>query len=260
MKRTMAAVLATAMVLGLTWGVGPCSAHEFIVKPVQLQAPPGHKLPFSVVSAHVFMISEEMEPPEQVEVSLMGDAGQEPVSLKPNDVLLTLDGAVDLKDEGTRVLAGHRKGMIWTHTTQGWKQASKKGLEGVLSSGMYEKFCKTLVTVGQPDDGYGKVAGHALEIVPLDDPAKAAVGRDLKFQVLFNGKPLPAEVYATYDGFTDAPNTYAYFTETDAEGRARVRITRPGTWMVRVQHTLDEPTEDYDKRVLRAVLVFGVTG
>ncbi len=46
-------------------------AHEFIIKPVQLNAEAGHKLPFSVVSAHVFMISEEVEPIDQVEISLI---------------------------------------------------------------------------------------------------------------------------------------------------------------------------------------------
>lgn len=244
----MAPVLNTAQAL----------SHEFIVKPVQMQASVGHKLPFSVMSAHVFMVSEEMEPLDQVDLSLVKANDFQKLSLKPNEMLLMHDGVAELKQEGTYLLAGHRQGMIWSHTTQGWKQASKKGLQGVLSSGKYEKFCKTLVVAGQPDEGYKKILGHQLEIVPLGDPQLAAIGKDLRFQILFDGKPLSTEVYATYDGFTDAPNTYAYFTEADENGVARVKITHPGTWMVRVQHKLTEPTEDYDQHVLRAVLVFGV--
>lgn len=256
MSKALFGILTTTLMLAI--GIGSTAAHEFIIKPVQMKTEPGRTLPFSVVSAHVFMISEEMEPMNEVDVSLIHGNGNDVVTLKPNDVLLTLDGAVKLTQEGTHILAGHRKGMVWTQTTRGWKQSGKKGLTGVISSGKYEKFCKTLVVCGNADDGYRNVVGHKLEIVPVDDPSRAVPGRDLRFQVLYDGKPQPAEVYATYDGFTDVANTYAYYTETDENGRARVRITHPGLWMVRVQHKVDASTEDYDSLMLRAVLVFGV--
>ena len=256
MQRKMLVLMMAAVMVGMVAPVG--WAHEFIVKPVQLAAPVGHKLPLSIVSAHVFMISEEMEPIEQVDLALVKGDTREKMSLAPNDMLLTLDGVAELKQEGTYVLAGHRKGILWTHTTKGWQQAGKKGLQGVISSGKYEKFCKTIVVAGKADDGYRKVVGDRLEIVPLDDPQKAAVGQDLSVKILFDGKPLPTEVYATYDGFSMVPNTYAYYTETDENGRARIRLTHDGSWMVRVQHKMDEATDDYDQYVLRAVLVFGV--
>lgn len=65
-------------------------------------------------------------------------------------------------------------------------------------------------------------------------------------------------MYATFDGFSTNPNTYAYFTETDEKGIAKVKITHPGMWMVRAEKETAEQTEDYDKHILRAVLVFGV--
>ncbi len=80
----------------------------------------------------------------------------------------------------------------------------------------------------------------------------------MEFRILFDGKPFSTNVYATFDGFSDNANTYAYFTETDEGGSAKVKITHPGTWMVRVQHEINGATEDYDKHVMRAVLVFGV--
>ncbi|QTA92589.1 DUF4198 domain-containing protein [Desulfonema magnum] len=77
-------------------------------------------------------------------------------------------------------------------------------------------------------------------------------------KILFDGKPLSTNVYATFDGFTENPNTYAYFTETDEQGTAKVKITHPGTWMLRVQHEINDATENYDKHVMRAVFVFGI--
>ncbi len=70
-------------------------AHEFIIKPEQLSVEPGHLLPVSVLSAHAFMVSEEIEPIDQVQVSLISDK--------------------------------------------------------------YEKFCKTLVNVGEEDKGFDRV-------------------------------------------------------------------------------------------------------
>jgi uncharacterized GH25 family protein len=37
-----------------------------------------------------------------------------------------------------------------------------------------------------------------------------------------------------------------------------VKITEPGIWLVRVQHTTPEHAEDYDRYVARAVLLFEV--
>ena len=233
-------------------------AHEFIIKPVVLKVQPGETVPFSVVSAHKFMVSEEVEPIEFVKVALVSGSGSTPAPLTENQVLMTLDGQVKPEAAGTVILAGHRESVIWTNTSDGWKQGSKKGLSGVISSGKYEKFCKTLLTVGQSDDGYKKVLGHKLEIVPLSDPAGAGVGDYLGFRILFDNKPVAGEVLATYDGFADKANTYAYFTETDENDEAWVKITHPGTWMVRVQQKIDQPTDDYNEHVIRSVLVFQV--
>jgi uncharacterized GH25 family protein len=237
---------------------GTAFSHEFILKPVQMNPSPDQRVPFSVVSAHVFMVSEEMEPVDQVSVRLHSEGKPGEIALSENPTRMTLDGAAKIPGEGTHILAGHRKGMIWTQTTQGWKQAGKKGLTGVISSGLYEKFCKTLMTAGTPDDGYKTVLGQTLEIVPVENPAELRTGDETAFRILYDGKPISTEVLATYDGFSNRPGTYAYFTESNAEGMAHVQIDHPGTWMVRAEHKMDDPTEDYDTHVLRSVLVFDV--
>lgn len=233
-------------------------AHEFIIKPVKNSAAKGETLPFSVLSAHVFMVSEEVEPLAHVSVGLVSGSRERDVSLTENPTLMTLDGAVTLAGEGTVILSGHRKGMIWTQTTTGWKQAPKNECKGVIGSGKYEKFCKTLVTSGRPDTGYAKVLGQDLEIIPVTDPASVFPGDELTVKVLYKGKPLATEIFATYDGFSDDPNTYAYYSKSGADGLARVKMTHDGTWMIRVEKREEKPTASYDTHVMRAVLVFGV--
>ena len=133
--------------------------------------------------------------------------------------------------------------MFWTVTTHGGKAVSKKGLTGVIKSGKYEKFSKTLLPVGGKTEGFDRVVGQQLEIMPVTDPATLHPGDEMKVRVLFEGKPLATPIYAGYDGFSKHQNTYAYYTEDcDDDGTASVAITAPGLWMVRVQHKVHEPT------------------
>lgn len=235
--------------------------HEFIVKPDSMDTQEGHKVGIKVgvkvLSAHVFMESEEVEPIDQVEVYKIASKRQD-VKLQVNEQEKILEGELNY-DEGTSYfLCGHRKPMIWTKTTEGWKQESKKNLSGVISSNVYEKFSKAYVGGIEDEVKYKESVGHRLEIVPLENPSNLEAGEELQVKVFFDGKPIVTELLATFDGFSSSPNTYAYFSKTNDKGEGLVKITSKGTWMVRVQHEIDQPNENYDKHVLRAVFLFGV--
>jgi uncharacterized GH25 family protein len=232
-------------------------AHEWILKPqFWHQYTSGLELPFSIVSSHVFMKSEELENPQNVGASFEG--GQIP--LTANAVFKSYDGKITLTKPGAAIIRAHRKGEVWSMTTQGMKKGDRKTLQGVIESRKYEKFCKTLLPVDGNSTGYDRQVGDKLEIVPLDNPLKARVGQELRFKILYSGRPVSTEVTASYDGFSDTPNTYAYFTEPYGEGEAKVRISAPGLWMVRVQHAVAEKGENFEKHIMRAVLVFPVKG
>ncbi len=252
--------MIASLTLTLFFSLQTATAHEFIVKPIEMKGNLGHTLPIQVISAHVFMESEELEPAEQVEVYSLTPTSRINIPLKINEKEKILTGDMKVNGSGTYILCGHRKGMIWTKTTQGWKQDSKRNLTGVISSGMYEKFSKAIISTDREDLAFRKPVGHKLEIVPLDNPNTIQPGKEIRLQVLYNDTPLTTEVYATYDGFSTHPNTYAYYSSSDGEGQVAVKITQQGTWMVRVEHEITASTEDYDKQVLRAVLLFGVNG
>jgi uncharacterized GH25 family protein len=224
------------------------NAHEFIVKPARFQAQPGAKVAFTVLAAHVFMVSDEMEPVHTVQAWLLEGDKKSPLSLKENGGNRTLDGIATLSRKGTAVLIGHLQEPIESSASAGSKAAQRI---------KREKFSKALITVASNDESYKKVLGHKLEIVPISEVTKAKSGDELAFQILFEGKPLPAQVYATYDGFSRRNNTYAYVTET-AEGTAHVKVSRPGTWMVRVEKRAEETGKDYDLHALKATFIFSV--
>jgi len=69
-KRIFCPVFAGILLLA-----SAASAHEFIVKPVMMHSPFQENVGFNVISAHVFMASEEMEALKNVSVSVLGDNG-----------------------------------------------------------------------------------------------------------------------------------------------------------------------------------------
>ena len=254
-KLTKSAVCAMALVLALA---GTASAHETVLKPGAATAAAGKAVPFGVHSAHVFIASEELETPADVKAFVFADGKATPVALVANDKTLTFDGEAAFAKPGTGIILVHRLPQVWSLTPEGMKKGTKKELPGATKSNRYEKFAKSLVAVDGQTAGFDAVVGQRLELVPLADPAKVAVGQDLDVKVLFDGQPTPATVLATYDGFTKNPNTYAYYTETDDSGVAKVRITHPGLWLVRTEMKGAPADGAVDQEVLRSTLTFFV--
>lgn len=159
------------------------------------------------------------------------------------EIKIDSDGAYKtekaLSHEGTHMVAAFQKGRFWTKTTEGYQRGkSKEGLENVIECSYSEKYGKAIVHHGTASgELYAKPLGHALEIVPLADPGALRIGDRLPVEVLFRKKPLSgAQVLATYVGFSREKNTFAYATKTDASGKARIRLSTPGAWLVTAHH------------------------
>ena len=254
MGRGFSRGLALTVALGVS---GTAHAHEFIVKPDAMTIQPGAELQVSGLSSHIFLISQELEDAKDVKIGVYADGKRADIAVKPNEKTLAYDGTVIAPPNGTFIATGARLPQIWATTPDGLRQVTKKGA-AVSNPYKIEKFAKALVNVTPTDNGFSSAIGDTLEIVPLTNPAMVKPGDELTVKVLFKGQPLPTNVYATYDGFSKEENTYAYYTEGHKDGTAKVKITQPGIWIVRVQHSMPEHTEDYDRYVARAVLLFEV--
>jgi len=253
MKSLVGLFLGAALTLVLG---GQARAHEFMIKPEMWNAyKAGQKLPVSVHSTHAFIKGEEIEDPKTVQLSYNG----EKINLTPNQACLTQDGSITLKGGGAAIIEGHRLPMLYSQTPQGGADGGRGKNKDAISAGSYEKFAKVLLPVDGQTGGFDKVLGHKLEIVPVSNPLTAKVGDELLFKVLLNGKPAAFEtILATYDGFTDVKNAWAYSAEPVSHGEAVVKITAPGLWIVRVALTQPNKTAEYDEEITRAVIIFPV--
>lgn len=112
----------------------------------------------------------------------------------------------------------------------------------------YRRTIKTLVQVGPGlDDSFARRTGQKLELVPASHPARHAAGRDLGFQLLFDGRPLANALVKFWH--RRGSQTLVVRTVTDAQGKVVVTPPWPGTWMASAVHMVratDSPAHDWD--------------
>jgi uncharacterized GH25 family protein len=143
-----------------------------------------------------------------------------------------------IKNEGAHVVAAAtKKGFYTMYLKDGrmhHKMGTKEGLEGVILSLYYENYTKALINVGETaNDAYATPVGHGIEIVPLENPYLKKAGDTLELKVLHKGRPAPfCNVFATYVGFSHTED-YAFTNKTNGRGITKIRLLKPGHWIVK---------------------------
>ncbi len=135
------------------------------------------------------------------------------------------------------------------------RQSGKTNAEG---RELYSRYAKLLI--GTAGELATRPLGHALEIVSEKDPAALAANEPLPVRVLFRGQPLAGvRVSAAYAGAEMKGHDFPVTAETDANGRALLKLDRAGVWYARLIHMVaaqDDPEIDW--RSFFATLAFEV--
>ncbi len=124
------------------------------------------------------------------------------------------------------------------------KLRAGRGQTAAGSREIYSRCAKALVVVGGgPADGFDRVLGLPLELVPQASPAalpETPADTELPVLLLFRGKPLAGALVAAIP--RGAPEA-GVSGRTDAEGRVRLRLDRAGDWLVKAVHMEPAPAD-----------------
>ena len=243
---------------------GAATAHEFTTTSSPTDVKPGDTATFTLDSSHIFGSPEEAEAAKHLSATLITRDQKTALDFKINPDAPNLIGTFDVP-ETAAWLSAHRLPVVWSQTPDGWQEGGLDQHTDAIAAVRYEKFAKHLVGAASgdgADDFVRTPIGDKLEIVPLSDPRDTAIGQDATFQILLDGQPLTTTVLATYGGFTDTPSSWAYASETLTDERgsgiAKVRISAPGMWVVRVATDVSDQEQGIRGHNLRATLTFNV--
>ncbi|QOI96131.1 MAG: DUF4198 domain-containing protein [Flammeovirgaceae bacterium] len=132
----------------------------------------------------------------------------------------------------------------------------KTNTQGKGAKEYYQRSAKLLVQVGNtPDDTFGKTVGTPIEIIPLKNPYSLKPGAEMKFQVVFEGKPLAfalVKVWNRKDNRTTVQNIY-----TEKDGTLATRLSSTGRWMVSCVKMVPAKEAGADWQSYWGSLVFG---
>lgn len=144
------------------------------------------------------------------------------------------------------------------------EQRKKQGTIDQPANERYSKHVKTILQVGDDaTESYVTRLGYPIEIVPLSNPADLEEGATLEVLVLADGEPVADQlVYASYAGFhshgDDGAHREATSVRTDGSGQAKIEISRPGRWYVRLIRMVESSQEGVDYESNWATLTFEV--
>jgi uncharacterized GH25 family protein len=209
-------------------------AHDYWVMPSRFDPSPATLLEARFTSSHHFFVNESVPDVTKFRGFLVRPDGRE-IALPYQRVTATeAIVTASLSERGTYVLgAVSTQPEYWSTTKTGHAPGKKAEIPDAISTTQYVKSIKTFLTVGQPSEGWGKPLGHAIEVVPQANPASLNVGDVLPLKVLLHAQPAAgAEVFAVYEGFESEDHEAPVNTTADKEGKAQVKLDRPGLWLV----------------------------
>ena len=162
------------------------------------------------------------------------------IALKKENAVLA--GSFPATKPGTYVVNYVRENDYLTQTTKGWKRQRPEGLDGVVKSVHANFYQKVLINVEKSSPNYEKELGGFMEIIPLDDPAKAKVGEEIRFRVSYKGNNAPADVvvWGSYPGYSSRSHNWCYFGIPDENGVVYFKPLHSGPWQVGAEKYLDE--------------------
>lgn len=246
-------------VLFLSWTCLPAAGHSLWLNPGDYFPQVGTTVDIGIGWGHMYpanRIHQEVKDDRVQEISAVDPDGLTTVLTKVAPDLYKLS----VEKAGAYLVTAKIKSGSFTMTAEGRKWGDKKSVADPIKCVNYHIEAKTVILAGGSDGNLGYAAGQPLEVIPLNNMNNLKDGGKLDVKVLFQGKPLPnAPVKATYAGFENpdsaqhqsaqksgkkAEKHYPVETTTDDQGRASVKVTRAGYWLILLSHKPPYPDKE----------------
>lgn len=232
--------------LAVLLAAAPAAAHDYWLVPDTFTPKPGVDVPVRMYVGDAFKAEQDVAHQPKRTAKLELHAGGRAVTDFPG----LKDGAkpaftFTAPKAGTAVLRVDRDWSTLTMKPDKFAAYLKEeGFDDVLKARdaagetdtdgreRYRRCLKTVVQVGPDgDDTPTKPFGHRFEITPAKNPFALKAGDALPVTVTFDGKPLAGVKVTAWHRDGDALTAATGITDRD--GKASLKLTKSGAWVVR---------------------------
>lgn len=219
--------------------------HDFWIEPSAFTPAPGQRVAVRLKVGEHFRGDPVPRNPERIErFAAVGPSGETPVAGPPGGepagfVTLGKPGLHLLvydSDHASVELEGEKFEQYLRE--EGLEAVSalraRRGQTGAPVKEVYSRCAKSLLAVGGGGgSGYERSLGLPLELVPEANPYTLKNGGELPVRLYYGGKPLAGALVMALQKDRPEPRLSA---RSDAQGRVRLKLDRPGVWLVKAVH------------------------
>ncbi len=226
---------AIVLLLGLLGGSGSAWSHDVTLWPQQNEkavkltmhyGDPGDYQPIDRIRFVELAVFDS----KGVKISFLRDieAGAD------NKTLTTPKLRLGDWPQGTYLAESRYDNGFYIHDSENRAVATtKEWFPDAIDSAHYMKFSKALFHIGASSEGYDRVIGHRLELIPRADPFAAKDGASIPIEVRFDGLVLKGHVVEIGD---DAAASKGPEIRTDGRGIVDVKLDHKGFYRLAVDH------------------------
>jgi nickel transport protein len=243
-------------ILAFLWSVSLAQAHMFWLNVNHDHAKVGEPVQVDIGFGHKFPQGEQIKAERLAFIKAVAPDGQ-PVALKK---ISTSRYELVPKTAGVYVISAQMAPGFVTRTPKGMKLGSKKGVPDANFCFHFDMAAKTLVSVGNPQQGFSRHARNTLEIIPQKSLNTLKAGDILPVKVMYEGKALKgAEVRFTHDSWPDPNQPFATLGKADTQGKIQIKSDKSGRWLLIASHKTPYPDpEECDENLYSSSLAYRV--
>lgn len=262
-RKAVAAVIAIVAVVATT----PALAYEIFLKPSESNVAPNSSQVVRLINGTIDKSKSSISRDRMADVSIASNGR----IMNPSHSDWHYDDdssylTYQTGDAGTYVIGvSTRPNIIKMSSAAFTKYLTKESILGALAAfenenslsqvrERYSKYVRTIVQVGEKRTAnYAAQLGYPVEIVLDQNPYDLKFGDVLRFQVLFEGKPVANQfVRASYEGFhghgASGGHINSLSLRTDKDGWAEFMLSNKALWYIALIHMrkVSDAEADYE--------------
>jgi len=228
------------------WAALPLAAHDLWLEPTTFAPQPGQLVALRLRVGEDLIGDPVPRDPSLLKQFILSDGTQtQPVAGRAG---ADPAGLIRLAQPGLHIAGYHsHPSRVEIDAAKFNQYRREEGLEALAPAAtapvreLFARCAKSLILQGAPATAqHDHALGFPLELVAEKSPYALAAGETLPVRLTYQQKPLPGALVIAFNKKNPEEKQRL---RAGADGRVAIRVTAPGTWLVKAVHLVKPPAE-----------------